>query len=164
MIGPEIFVLTWQAGIGFVYDRETFKQKRTFMYPGEGWALTKDANGLIMSDGTDTLRFIEPQTFRETRRLKVTAAGAPLKNVNELELVKGEIFANVWTTDRIARIDPRTGRVTGWVDLAGLLSPREKAAADVLNGIAYDQAGDRLFVTGKLWPKLFEIALVRKAG
>jgi len=94
----------------------------------------------------------------------VTAAGAPLKNVNELELVKGEIFANVWTTDRIARIDPRTGRVTGWIDLAGLLSPREKAAADVLNGIAYDQAGDRLFVTGKLWPKLFEIALVRKAG
>ena len=160
--GSDLFELTWQSGIAFVYDRLTFKEKRTFRYTGEGWALTKDADGLIMSDGTDALRFIDPATFRERRRLRVTADGQPLKNVNELEYVKGEIFANVWTTDRIARINPQSGKVTGWIDLAGLLTARERASTDVPNGIAYDQAGDRLFVTGKLWPKLFEIKLVRR--
>lgn len=160
----ELFQLTWQSGIGFVYDRETFRPTRTFRYTGEGWGLTKDADGLVMSDGTDALRFINPATFSERRRVKVTAAGAPVRNLNELEYVKGEIFANVWMTDFVARIDPASGRVTGWIDLAHLLTERERAATDVMNGIAYDAAGDRLFVTGKWWPKLFEIKLVRKAG
>jgi glutaminyl-peptide cyclotransferase len=158
--GSELFQLTWQSGIGFVYDRDTFKQKRTFTYTGEGWALTRDGAGLIMSDGTDRLRFIEPPGFRERRRMAVTAAGKQLRNLNEIEYVRGELFANVWTTDYVARIDPRTGRVTGWIDLRGLLSPRERASTDVLNGIAYDEARDRLFVTGKLWPKLFEIRII----
>jgi glutamine cyclotransferase len=157
IVGPEIYQLTWQSGVGFVYDRQTFTQKRAFKYTGEGWALTKDAAGLIMSDGTDALRFIDPAGFTERRRLKVTAAGLPVRNLNELEYVKGEIFANVWTTDYVARIQPQSGKVTGWIDLRGLLSARERASADVLNGIAYDAALDRLFVTGKLWPKLFEI-------
>ena len=161
--GQELFELTWQSGVGFVYDRQTLAQKRTVRYNGEGWALTRDSHGLIMSDGTDTLRFIDPATFTERRpRLKVTASGQPVKNVNELEYVKGEIFANVWMTDYIARIDPDTGKVTGWIDLTNILSARERASTDVLNGIAYDEANDRLFVTGKLWPKLFEIKLVRK--
>jgi glutamine cyclotransferase len=156
----ELFQLTWQSGIGFVYDATTFAPKRTFRYPGEGWGLTQDADGLIMSDGSDALRFIEPATFKEGRRLKVTAAGQPVRQLNELEYVKGEIFANVWMTDTVARIDPATGRVTGWIDLSNLLTPTERAQADVLNGIAFDAAGDRLFVTGKWWPKLFEIKLV----
>lgn len=155
----ELFQLTWQSGIGFVYDRQTFAPKRTFRYTGEGWGMTRDAAGLIMSDGTDALRFIDPATFAERRRVKVTAGGAPLTRLNELEYVKGEIYANVWTDDRIARIDPATGRVTSYVDLTGLLTARERASTDVLNGIAYDEAGDRLFVTGKWWPTLFEIAL-----
>jgi glutaminyl-peptide cyclotransferase len=160
--GSELFELTWQSGVGFVYDSQTFTQKRTFNYVGEGWALTRDAKGLIMSDGTDALRFIDPATFTERRRVKVTAAGLPVQSVNELEYVKGEIFANVWTTDYVARIDPQTGKVAGWIDLRGLLSERERASTDVLNGIAYDEAHDRLFVTGKLWPKVFEIKIVRK--
>ena len=158
--GTELFELTWQSGLGFVYDRQTFALKRTFHYTGEGWALTRDARGIIMSDGTDALRFIDPATFTERRpRLKVTASGKPVKNVNELEYVKGEIFANVWMTDYIARINPDTGKVTGWIDLTNILSARERASTDVLNGIAYDEQNDRLFVTGKLWPKLFEIKL-----
>ena len=115
-----------------------------------------------MSDGTEFLRFLDPATFSERRRVRVTAGGMPLKNLNELEYVKGEVFANVWQTDQIARIEPSSGRVVGYVDLRGLLNPRESRSADVLNGIAYDAAGDRLFVTGKLWPKLFEIRLVRQ--
>ena len=158
----DLFQLTWQSGIGFVYDRETFAPKRTFRYTGEGWGLTQEANGLIMSDGTDTLRFIDPATFAERRRVKVTAAGKAVPRLNELEYVKGEIFANVWTTDYVARIDPATGRVASWVDLGHLLTERERASADVLNGIAYDAAADRLFVTGKWWPKLFEITLQRR--
>jgi glutamine cyclotransferase len=153
----EIFQLTWQSGIGFVYDRKTFDLKRTFRYTGEGWGLTEHANELIMSDGTDSLRFIDPVSFSERRRLRVTAAGQPLARLNELEFVKNEVYANVWTTDHIARIDPVTGKVTGYVDLSGLLSPRERSSADVLNGIAYDASTDRLFVTGKWWPRLFEI-------
>jgi len=158
----EVYQLTWQSGIGFVYDRQTFAPKRTFRYTGEGWGLTRDADGLIMSDGTGTLRFVDPATFAERRRVKVTAAGAAVPRLNELEYVKGEIFANVWTTDEVARIDPATGRVTGWVDLGHLLTDRERASTDVMNGIAYDAAGDRLFVTGKWWPKLFEVRLQRR--
>ena len=151
--------LTWQSGMAFVYDRNTFAPLRTFKYRGEGWGLTHDGTNLVMSDGTSELRFLDPDTFAERRRVRVTAAGKPVVALNELELVKGEIFANVWQTDRIARIDPKTGTVTGWIDLSRLLTDRERAATDVLNGLAYDAARDRLFVTGKLWPKLFEIRL-----
>jgi glutamine cyclotransferase len=115
-----------------------------------------------MSDGTDTLRVLDPATFQERKRIRVTAAGAPLKNLNELEVVKGEILANLWQTDYVARIDPATGRVTGYVDFRGLLSPREREGTDVFNGIAYDAASDRLFVTGKLWPRVFEVRITRK--
>jgi len=158
----ELFQLTWRSGVAFVYDRSTFALRRTFTYPGEGWGLTRDGDGLVMSDGSDRLRFLEPATFAERRRVSVTAAGVPVGNLNELEYVRGEIFANVWRTDYLARIDPKTGRVSGWIDLGGLLSPSEAASADVLNGIAYDEARDRLFVTGKLWPTLFEIRLLRR--
>jgi glutamine cyclotransferase len=158
----ELFQLTWQSGVGFVYDLQTFAPRRSFSYHGEGWGLTQDETGLIMSDGTDVLRFLDPATFKERRRVRVTAGGAPVRELNELEYVKGEVLANIWMTDRIARIDPKSGRVTTWIDLTGLLSPRERAATDVLNGIAYDAKGDRLFVTGKLWPRVFEIRLVKK--
>jgi glutaminyl-peptide cyclotransferase len=158
----QLYQLTWQSGTAFTYDLATFAPRRTFGYTGEGWGLTHDADSLIMSDGTEYLRFLDPTTFRERRRVKVVAAGAPLRNLNELEYVKGEVFANVWQTDHVARIDPATGRVTGYLDLRGLLTPREKASTDVLNGIAYDEGGDRLFITGKLWPKVFEVRIVRK--
>jgi glutamine cyclotransferase len=159
----DLIELTWQTHVAFVYDRTSFEPKKQFSYPGEGWGLTHDGASLIMSDGTDELRYLDPVTFAEKRRLKVTAAGSPLKNLNELEYVKNEIFANIWQTDYVARIAPDTGKVTGYIDLRGLLSPAERAGTDVLNGIAYDEAHDRLFVTGKLWPKLFEIKVVRKA-
>jgi glutamine cyclotransferase len=155
-----ILQLTWQSQRGFVYDRNTFKQLRTFPYAGEGWGLTHNATELIMSDGSASLRFLDPKTLTETRRLLVTDAGIVIRDLNELEWVNGEIYANVWQTNFIARISPASGRVAGWIDLTGLL-PREdqQRGADVLNGIAYDTAGRRLFVTGKLWPKLFEIQL-----
>jgi len=152
----DLIQLTWQSHLAFVYDRETFAPKKQFSYPGEGWGLTHDGTSLIMSDGTSELRVLDPVTFVEKRRIRVTAAGAPLRNLNELEYVKGEIFANVWTTDYIARIAPDTGTVTAYIDLRGLLTPNP----DVLNGIAYDAARDRLFVTGKWWPKLFEIKIL----
>ena len=158
----EIIELTWQTNVAFVYDRKTFEPRRTFKYQGEGWGLTHDAAHLYMSDGSDELRVLDPATFAERRRIKVTALGAPLKNLNELEWVKGEIFANVWMTDHIVRIAPASGKVLGYVDLRGLLSPAERAGTDVLNGIAYDAAHNRLFITGKWWPKLFEIKLVLK--
>ncbi len=154
--------LTWQSNVAFVYDLATFAPLRTFSYEGEGWGLTHDRTRLIMSDGTADLRFLDPTTFRETKRITVRDRGEPVSELNELEMVKGEIFANVWQTDRICRIDPATGRVVGWIDLSGLLPPAERAGVDVLNGIAYDEAHDRLFVTGKLWPTLFEIALERR--
>ncbi len=158
----DLIELTWQTHVAFVYDRATFQPKKQFTYPGEGWGLTQDAAGLIMSDGSDELRFLDPVTFAEKRRLKVTAAGAPLRNLNELEYVKGEIFANVWQTDYVARIAPDTGKVSAYLDLRGLLTPAERASTDVLNGIAYDAEHDRLFVTGKWWPKLFEIKLTKR--
>ena len=160
-----IIQLTWQSEIGFVYDKHTFKQIRTFTYPGEGWGLTHDGTRLVMSDGgtSGQLRFLDPKTLKETGRLAVREGGRPVDDLNELEFVRGEILANVWQTSRIARISPKTGQVTGWIDLAGLLDPRDAAGTDVLNGIAYDAAGDRLFVTGKLWPKLFEIKIVARS-
>jgi glutaminyl-peptide cyclotransferase len=158
----ELFQLTWQSGVAFVYDRSTFAPKRTFKYAGEGWGLTHDRDNLIMSDGSEFLRYLDPATFAERRRVRVTGVGLPVKNLNELEYVKGEIFANVWMTDFIARIDPPSGRVTSYIDLRGLMPARDVSPDAVLNGIAYDAAGDRLFVTGKLWPRLFEIKLMRK--
>lgn len=156
-VGNSIVQLTWQAEVGFVYDLKTLERQRTFSYEGEGWGLTFDGSRLIMSDGSDTLRFLDPKTLKETGRVRVKDGGRPVPQLNELEMVKGEIYANVWGQDRIARISPKTGQVLGWIDLRGLLSPQEAAGVDVLNGIAYDAAGDRLFVTGKWWPKLFEI-------
>jgi len=155
--------ITWQSEIGFVYDLATFEQRKTFNYSGEGWGLTHDGTRLIMSDGSSSLRFLDPATLKETGRLNVRDGAAPVKALNELEFVKGEILANVWQTNRIARISPKTGQVTGWINLEGILDPRDAAGVDVLNGIAYDAAGDRLFVTGKLWPKLFEIKIVPPA-
>ena len=161
--GDTVLQLTWQSQIGFVYDRATFKQLRTFRYSGEGWGLTHNTTELIMSDGSASLRFLDPKTLTEKRRLLVTDAGIVIRDLNELEWVNGEIYANIWQTNFIARISPSTGHVTGWIDLTGLLSPDEQRhGADVLNGIAYDAAGRRLFVTGKLWPKLFEIEMVVK--
>jgi len=160
--GSSLVQLTWISGKGFVYDRSSFKLLRTFDYQGEGWGLTHDERSLILSDGTPTLRFLDPETFRVLRRLDVIDEhGQRVENLNELEFIRGEIFANIWHEDRIARISPRTGRVLGWVDMSGL---REQAGATgpeaVLNGIAYDAKTDRIFVTGKLWPRLFEIKIV----
>ena len=157
----DLIQLTWQSNVAFVYDRNTFEPRRTFAYKGEGWGLTHDGTNLIMSDGTNQLRVLDPATFAERRRIKVTAVGVPLEHLNELEYLKGEILANIWTTDSIARVSPDSGRVTGYIDLHGLLSPAERRSVDVLNGIAYDQQNDRLFVTGKLWPKLFEIKITQ---
>jgi glutaminyl-peptide cyclotransferase len=156
--------LTWQNHIGFIYDLKTFQPLGSFNYPGEGWALTQDGRRIIMSDGSPQLRFLDPTTLKETGRLTVTADGVPLRNVNELEWVKGEIFANIWMTGRIARIDPVSGKVVGWIDVSKLMDPRQVGNDPdaVANGIAYDAAHDRLFVTGKLWPRLFEIRLVRR--
>jgi len=156
--------LTYKTEIGFVYDLPTFKQVKTFAYRGEGWGLTHDGTRLIMSDGSHELRFIDPDTLKETKRLTVRQDGQPVENLNELEYVNGEIYANVWNTDRLVRISPADGRVTGVVDLSGLLSASERSTTDVLNGIAYDPAGDRLFVTGKLWPRVFQIKLVPRAA
>jgi glutaminyl-peptide cyclotransferase len=157
--------LTWQHGQGFVYDRASFAFQQSFRYSGEGWGLTHDDTRLILSDGTAAggLRFLDPSTFVETGRVVVKDQGVAVDRLNELEFVDGEVFANVWHDDRIARIDPATGVVTGWIDLTGLLKPGEVTDPEaVLNGIAYDAAAKRLFVTGKLWPKLFEITLVPK--
>lgn len=153
--------LTWQSHLAFVYDRATFRLLRTFSYTGEGWGLAHDAKSLILSDGTATLRFLDPETFNEVRRITVTDRGKPVTELNELEYIHGEIYANIWHADRIARISPATGRVVDWIDLKGLM-PRDQLSNDeaVLNGIAYDAAHNRLFVTGKLWPKIFEITLV----
>jgi glutaminyl-peptide cyclotransferase len=153
--------LTWKSHVGFSFDLATFKLERQFRYEGEGWALTQDGKQLIMSDGTSELRFLNPRTLKETKRIRVTFDGKPTRNVNELEWVKGEIFANVWGTNWIVRIDPDSGKIVGLINIAGLLSPSDNVRGpdDVPNGIAYDAKGDRLFVTGKNWPKLFEIRL-----
>ena len=158
----DLIELTWQSHVAFVYDRATFEPKKQFNYPGEGWGLTTDGTNLIMSDGTDELRVLDPVTFAEKRRIKVNAGGAAVRNLNEVEYTKGEILANIWMTEYVARVAPDTGRVTAYIDLRGLLTAAERAKTDVLNGIAYDAKQDRLFVTGKLWPKLFEIKLVKK--
>ena len=158
--GNRIFQLTWKAGVAIEYDRTSFEEVRRFAYRGEGWGLTYDGKHLIMSDGTDTLRFIDPATFKEVRRVIVCDKVTPVRQLNELEYIRGKIYANVWETDRIARIDPETGAVTAWIDLAGLLPASDhRPDTATLNGIAYDAESRRLFVTGKCWPKLFEIEL-----
>lgn len=155
--------LTWKAGNAFVYDRATFHLLHTFHYSGEGWGLTQDGAHIIMSDGSSSLRFLDPQTFQELKRILVTDGGVEVHDLNELEYIHGQIYANVWMTDLIAMISPQSGHVTGWIDLSGLRPASTQGNSDaVLNGIAFDAARNRLFVTGKLWPELFEIQLVRK--
>jgi glutaminyl-peptide cyclotransferase len=152
--------LTWKNEIGFVYDLKTFALRSTFHYAGEGWALTEDGSRLIMSDGTSDLRLLDPDTLNESGRIHVTCEGRAIQRINELEWIKGEIYANVWQTNVIVRIDPATGEVVGLIDLTDLTAATTKVTGDnVLNGIAYDAAADRLFVTGKLWPKLYQITL-----
>ncbi len=154
--------LTWQSHIGFVYDKVTFDLERDFSYTTEGWGLTHDGSRLILSDGTTNLYFLDPATFKVVSQVEVRDSGMPVVRLNELEYIDGKVYANVWQTDKIAIIDPADGRVTGWIDLTGLLTPAQASpvAVDVLNGIAYDPATKRLFVTGKLWPLVFEIELI----
>jgi glutaminyl-peptide cyclotransferase len=157
--------LTWKSHVGFVHDLASFKVQRQFHYEGEGWALTQDGRQLLMSDGTSEIRLLNPETLVPVGRIQVTLDGKPVNNLNELEWVKGEIYANLWQTNWILRIDPHDGHVAGAINMAGLLSPSDivKGQTDVLNGIAYDAESDRLFVTGKNWPKLFEIR-IHKTG
>lgn len=158
-----IFQLTWQSHIGFIYDQNTFHLLNEFSYPGEGWGLANDGRIIYMSDGTAQIRRLDPSTLHELGRITVHEGNRQIAELNELEWVRGELYANVWQTNRIVRIAPKDGSVLGWIDLSGLLTPEEQEDdVDVLNGIAYDPAGDRLFVTGKLWPKLFQIRLIRK--
>lgn len=163
VLDDEIYQLTWQNGVGFVYDRETFAEKRRFTYATEGWGLTHDGEKLIMSDGTPILYFRDPATLEEVRRITVTVSGEPVMRLNELEYIDGKIFANVWQTDYMLRIDPATGVVDSIYDFTGLLASAPPVAAttapDVLNGVAYDSESGRFFVTGKQWPALFEVEM-----
>ena len=161
ILDGHLYQLTWQNGLGLVYDLATFSQQRTFQYTGEGWGLTQDGKQLILSDGSSKLRFLDPQTFAVVREIDVRDHGQPVTKLNELEYVDGEIWSNVWYDDRIARISPATGEVLGWVDLAALYPKSARSSEAVLNGIAYDAATKRLFVTGKNWPQLYEIQIVR---
>ncbi|MBL0171562.1 MAG: glutaminyl-peptide cyclotransferase [Gemmatimonadaceae bacterium] len=164
IIGDVLYELTWKDGKAFMFDWKTFAPKGEFAYEGEGWALTTDGTSLIMSDGTPTIRWRDPKTFAVQKSLTVTDHGTDVTQLNELEWIKGELWANVWQSDQIARIDPKTGQVVGWIDLSGILPAMDRAGKeDVLNGIAYDAAKDRYFVTGKYWPKLFEIRLKRRS-
>ena len=163
VLGNEVLQLTWLSHIGFVYDLRDFHLLRTFQYAGEGWGLTTDGHDLFMTDGSAEIRVLDASTFSEKRRIKVRESGKPVDQLNELEFIEGEIYANIWHSDRIARISPETGKVVGWIDLTGLLGPfYQRQAEEVLNGIAYDPTGKRLFVTGKLWPKIFEIRVIPK--
>ncbi|HSU17244.1 glutaminyl-peptide cyclotransferase [Longimicrobium sp.] len=160
-----LYQLTWQNQQGFIYTLGDFRQAGTFPYQGEGWGLTTDGKSLILSDGSNELRVLDPRTFAVQRTVEVMDGTVFVNDINELEWVKGEIWANVWHTDRIARIDPQTGKVKAWVDLTGILETSQHPDPEaVLNGIAYDEAHDRLFVTGKLWPTLFEISVPGVAG
>lgn len=163
LLKNQILQLTWQSHVGFVYNLSDFHLVQQFSYEGEGWGLTSNGRDVFMSDGTAEIRVLDGRTFAEKRRLKVHDGNMPVTQLNELEWVEGEIFANVWHTDRIARISPQSGKVVGWINLKGLLSPMYRRQPEaVLNGIAYDPQGKRLFVTAKLWPSIFEIQLARK--
>jgi len=164
VLGDEIAQLTYQTQVGFVYSLKDFHLLRQFTYKGEGWSLTHNATSVFMDDGTDEIRVWDPKTLAERRRIKVHDGAKAIDNVNELEWVEGELYANIWQTDKIARISPTTGAILGWIDMSGLLSPMYRnGTEDVLNGIAYDSVHKRLFVTGKLWPNLFEIKIVPKS-
>ncbi|MFC1994447.1 glutaminyl-peptide cyclotransferase [Chloroflexota bacterium] len=159
--GDKIIQLTWLSNVGFVYDQYSFEVLQQFNYQTEGWGIASDGKRLIMSDGTSTLHFLDPETFEKISQIEVQNNNISVTMLNELEYVRGEIYANIWGTDRIARIAPNTGQVIGWIELTGLLSLEgDIGQVGPLNGIAYDTKDDRLFVTGKLWPKLFEIELV----
>ncbi|GAB4207962.1 MAG: glutaminyl-peptide cyclotransferase [Roseiflexaceae bacterium] len=161
LFNGKIYQLTWQSRVGFVYNQADFSQTKTFTYTTEGWGITHDGSRLIMSDGTSMLYTLDPETLEQRPLVEVTDENGPVRNLNELEYIDGRVYANIWLTDRIAQIDPATGRVTAWIDLTGLRAPEQQANGNaVLNGIAYDPATKRLFVTGKLWPNLFEIELV----
>ncbi len=164
LVGQSLFEITWTSGIAFEYDAKSFAPIKQFKYEGEGWGLATDGTSIIMSDGTAVLRWRDASTFAVQKSVTVTDHGTPVTQLNELEWVKGEIWANVWQSDQIVRIDPVTGNVRGWIDLAGILPAMDRRGSeDVLNGIAYDAKADRLFVTGKLWPKLFEITLKKRS-
>ena len=161
ILGDRIFQLTYLSHVGFVYDKNSFKRIKEFHYPTEGWGLANDGKFLIMSDGTSMLYYLDPETFRTIKTLVVHDHRGEITKLNELEFVQGEIFANIWQEERLARIDPVTGRITGWIELPGLLKPQDMAGdIDVLNGIAHDLGTNHLFVTGKFWPKIFEIELI----
>ncbi len=160
-VGPSIYEWTWQTHVGFVIDRFSMREVRQFTYTGEGWGMTRDKTSIITSDGSDTLRFRNPQTFAETRHIVVHDGPKKVDQLNELEFIKGEIWSNVWHDNRIARISPKDGHVISWVDLTGILPESQKRDAEsVLNGIAYDADRERIFVTGKQWPTIFEIKVV----
>lgn len=161
LMGSRAYQITWRNHQGFIYDVKTFRREGEFTYDGEGWGLTSDGQSLVLSDGTDQIRFIDPATFQVVRTIHVTAAGASITRINELEWIKGEIFANVWLTNTVIRIDPLNGTVNGIIDFSDLLpADQRKPGTDVLNGIAYDPAGDRLLITGKRWPTIFEVHLI----
>jgi glutaminyl-peptide cyclotransferase len=161
LLGGKIYQITWRSQTCFVYDAETFEKTGQFFYDGEGWGLTDDGTTLIMSDGTSRIRFIDPATFAVRSTINVNNNGQPVPDLNELEFIEGEIWANVWQTEQLVRIDPATGRVTGVVDLSGILpAPARTGAIDVLNGIAYDPASKKIYVTGKRWPSIFEIEVM----
>ena len=160
VLGEKAFQLTWQNHRGFVYNAYTFQLEKEFTYDGEGWGLTTDGRSLVLSDGTSHIRFLDPTSFQVTRMIDVTSDGRSVAQLNELEWIGGEIFANVWQTNLVVRIEPATGHVRGVIDFSGLLSAEDRHPdTDVFNGIAYDAAQDRLFVTGKHWPKLFEVRI-----
>lgn len=159
VLRDRVYQLTWQNGVGFVYDAKTFALERTVRYTGEGWGLTTDGTNLILSDGSSVLRFLDPESLSVVRQVTVTDAGIPLVRINELEHIEGEIWANIWYQDRIARIAPDSGEVVGWIDLSALYPRAGRPTDNVLNGIAYDAATERLFVTGKYWPQLFELEI-----
>jgi len=160
LVGDRLIQLTWTTGKGLVYDKESFQKIGEFAYDNEGWGLAYDGHNLIQSDGSNVLTYLDPQTFKPLKRLSVTMNGRPAHQLNELEFIEGEVWANVWQTDRILRIDPATGQVTSYLDLKDLLPAQmRRGGEDVLNGIAYDPAQKRIFVSGKLWPRLFEIRL-----
>jgi len=163
LVKDKIIQLTWQSETGFVYDRKTFRRVRQFSYSGEGWGLATSGPQVFMSDGTSEIRILDSTTLRENRRIQVRDGSKRIDRLNELEFVDGQIFANVWQTNRIACVSPQTGQVVRWIDLTGILSPMYRLEPGaVLNGIAYDAVRKRLFVTGKLWPKVFEIRLLPK--
>ena len=163
IVQDKIVQLTWKSQVGLVYDIRTFRLRHDFAYAGEGWGLAANGADLYMGDGSSEIRVLDSATFAEKRRIHVHDGRKPVDHLNELEFVEGQLFANVWQTDRIARISPQTGEVVGWIDLSGLLGPMyQLGSGAVLNGIAYDSTKKRLFVTGKLWPRIFEIRLIPK--